>query len=370
MRLAVLYRLVWAGVLLLGAANIRSEGAKPSRIPQETPAGGSQQAEGELQTGIRLTRQGGFAEAIPHFLTARGHVHDEYAASFNLALCYVGTSDFAQAIQILTVLGNDRPSDANVQDLLAQAYIGAGQEEKGFAALQRAAGLAPKSEKLYLLVADACGDRRDYELGLRVIGVALHNLPDSARLHYQRGYFLAMLDRFDDAKPEFDRAVALAPHSDVGFLASAQKSYFAGDMPQAVRAAHSAIQEGHENYLLLTILGDALMRSGATPGTPDFAEARSALEKAVATRPTYVTAQIAFGALLAMDNRTAEAVEHFEKAKQLDPRNPAVYSHLAVAYRKLGMQQQAEAMLAILAQINADQAAKIYSAPGERKAIP
>jgi len=330
----------------------------------------SPEAEVELRAGISLTQRGQFSEAIPHFRAAKGRVADEYAVEFNLALCYVGTSQFQQAIRILTALRQGRPADANVENLLAQAYVGDGQTEQAMKALQRAASLSPKNEKLYVFVADACADHRDYELGLRVIALALHNLPDSARLHYQRGYFLAMLDRFDDAKPEFALAASLAPRSEVAFLAAAQQAYFAGNMAETIRAARAGIQQGHDNYLLLTILGDALVRSGATPGKPEFEEARAALEKAVAQRPGNVMAQIALGNILEMDNQTAAAAEHFEKARLLDPRNPSVYSHLAVAYRKLGRPQQAAAMLAALAQLNAEQATKINSAPGERKPIP
>lgn len=351
--------------------------AKSSRelTPQNSGNGERFQAaaapsEEELQTGITLTRAGRFAEAIPRFLAARGRVQDQYALNFNLALCYLGTEQFPQAIAALTVLRRERTADANVENLLAQAYVGDGQSEPAMQALERAAKLAPKKEKLYVFVADACSDRSDYQLGLRALAVALRNLPDSARLHYQRGYFLSMLDRFDDAKPEFDRAASLAPQSEIAFLATAQKNYFGGDLENAIRAARSGLHESRENYLLLTILGDALLRSGATPGAPEFPEARAALEKAVALRPGYVTAQIALGTALALDQQTAAAVEHFEKARQLDPRNPSVYAHLAIAYRKLGQPQQADAMLATLAKLNADQAAKIYSAPGERKAIP
>jgi tetratricopeptide (TPR) repeat protein len=330
----------------------------------------SPKAEEELRSGINLTQRGLFSEAIPHFLTAEGHVADEYAVSFNLALCYVGTSQFPQAIHVLDALRADRPNDANVENLLAQAYIGDGKAEQGMAAFQRAARLTPKNEKLYLFIADACADHREYELGLHVIALALEKLPDSARLHYQRGYFLAMLDRFDDAKPEFDQATRLAPRSDVAFLAEAQRTYFAGNMNETIRVTRAGITQGHDNYLLLTILGDALIRSGATPDTPEFAEARAALEKAVAQRPGFAMAQIALGNVLEMDNHTTAAVEHFETARQLDPQDPSVYSHLAMAYRKLGKQQQADAMLVILANLNAEQAAKINSAPGERKAIP
>ena len=327
-------------------------------------------SEAELRTGIEMTRRGLFSEAIPHFLAAEGHVSDEYAAKFNLALCYVGTAQFRQAIRILIMLRSSGHSDASVENLLAQAYIGGDQPEAAFEALQRAVALAPKNEKLYLLTADACAERQDYALGLRAVDLALRQLPDSARLHYHRGYFLSMLDEFDDAKPEFDLAATIAPHTDIAFLAAAQKSLLAGNLAEAIRIGRAAALEGHDNYVSLTILGEALIRSGARPGQPDFKEAESALSKAIAERPAYANSQVAMGYLLLLDNRVDSAVEHLEKGRQLDPRNPSVYSQLAVAYRKLGKQQQSDAMLAALAQLNAEQAARINSAPGERKAIP
>lgn len=378
----VLFAIVFAASPIAILANA-GESAAVTAAVQEVPFSGQQLpassgAEAELQTGIALTRSGKFVEAIPHFLAARSHVQDEYAASFNLALCYVGTSQFPAAIRILEELrasGRSRSQSgadagANIENLLAQAYIGNNQNDEAFAALQRAAALAPKNEKLYLLVADAASDRQNYSLGLRIIDVALRNLPGSARLHYQRAYFLALLDDFDDAKPVFDRAIDLAPKTEIGYLAAAQKSYFAGDMPAAIRAARTAVQQGHENYLLLTILGDALVRSGADPCMLEFAEAKAALIKAVEERPNYVTAQIALGNLLLIGYQPQLAIDHLEKARQLDPRNPSVYSHLAVAYRQLHKQQDADAALAVLAKLNADEAARINAAPGDRKAIP
>jgi tetratricopeptide (TPR) repeat protein len=202
------------------------------------------------------------------------------------------------------------------------------------------------------------------------VTLPLRRLPDSGRWHYHRGYFLSMLDQFDAAKPEFDLTTALAPHTDIAFLAAAQKSFLAGNLAEAIRVGRAAVQEGHDNYVTLTILSEALIRSGASPDQPDFKEAEVAPTKAVAERPSYASSQIALGYLLLLDNRLNSAVAHLEKGLQLDPRNPSVYSHLAVAYRKLGKQQQSDAMLAALAQLNAEQAARINSAPRERKAIP
>jgi Flp pilus assembly protein TadD len=71
-----------------------------------------------------------------------------------------------------------------------------------------------------------------------------------------------------------------------------------------------------------------------------------------------------------LDGQLDAAVEHLETGRRLSPRNPAVYSLLATAYRKSGRLDQGEAMLAILAKLNQEQAQKIRTAPGDRRAIP
>ena len=59
---------------------------------------------------------------------------------------------------------------------------------------------------------------------------------------------------------------------------------------------------------------------------------------------------------------------HLEIARNLGPNNPAVYSQLATAYRKAGDLPKAQDALATLAKLNQEQAEKIRTAPGDRKA--
>jgi predicted Zn-dependent protease len=344
-------------------------GTTPPQVEFKTGVADSQ-AEAELRTGVDLTRRGQFVEAIPHFLAAQGRVQDEFVADFNLALCYIGTGEYRRAIQTLTALHSEGKATANVENLLAQAYIGNGQGEDAFAALQRAAQLTPNDEKLYVFVSDACADHQDSALGLRVVDLGLQHLPKSARLHYQRANFLAAMDHLDDALADFDLAASLDPHSEVAFDAAAQKNFLEGNLPAAIQAARAAVQEHHANYLTLAILGDALLRTGASPGQPEFAEAESALKDCVSARPNYARALIALGYLLLLDDKPADALSYLEKGRQLDPRNPSIYRHLARVYKKLGQPKQAQEMLATLADLNAQEAQKINSAPGERKAIP
>ncbi|MGA8441118.1 MAG: tetratricopeptide repeat protein [Candidatus Sulfotelmatobacter sp.] len=334
----------------------------------EPDASSQQEGEAELQAGTILTRKGLFKEAIPHLLAARGRVTNEYAADFNLALCYVGSSQFKLAIDVLNGLRSRGHDGVDVGNLLAQAYIGNAQPQEAMASLERAANLAPQNEKLYVFVADAFMDHQDYSLGLKAVEIGLVNLPKSARLHYERALFLAQLDELDQAKPDFEMASQLAAGSEIGYLAAARERLLVGDIPEAVRTAREGVKKGYENPALLTLLGEALIRSGATPGQPDFVEAQTVLQKAVAKQPNDPTSQLALGGLYLMAGRLEDAITHLEIARQIEPGKASVYANLARAYQRAGELSEAQVAMARLAEINQEQAEKIRSAPGDRKA--
>lgn len=318
---------------------------------------GQQDPEAELREGTSLTKRGLLQQAIPHLEAARGHVREEYAASFNLALCYLGVGEYRRSIDVLHDLKSGGFDTAEVEGLLAQAYAGDGRLSEALAAFTQAASQAPANEKLYTFMADACTDHHQLELGLRVAGIGLKNLPDSARLHYERAMFLAQLDRFPEAKPEFERAYKFAPTTNVGYLARVQEHLFADEIPEALRAAREGLRGDPSDAVLMALYGEVLLHSGVTPDQPEFAEARTALEKAVAARPNYSTAQISLGKLYLMDGRSKDAIEHLEIGLRMEPHNAAVYSNLATAYRPAGEMEKAQSMLRELRRLLEQQAA-------------
>jgi tetratricopeptide (TPR) repeat protein len=340
----------------------QSQTKPPAGDPGASPA-----ANEELQTGTDLTRQGHFREAIPHLLAAQGRVSNEFAADFNLALCYTAINQYGEAISILTNLSSGAQPSAGVYNLLAQAFVGNGQPEQAFTALQKATSLNPSNEKLYVLVADACMVHQNFALGVKVANLGIENLPHSARLYYERGVFETFLERGDLAANDFAQAAALAPDSDIAYMATAQRDLEEGKIPETITAARQGIAAGHENYILLTLLGEALIRSGITSGQPEFAEAQTALEKSVAEHADNSRSQIALAKIYLMAARYDDAITHLEIARQLDPTNTSVYSHLATAYRQRGQLDEAQKMLAILANLNEVQAAKIRSGPNDHK---
>jgi predicted Zn-dependent protease len=304
--IAALVIVVWPRPPAKAQGAFQTLQTRPDQTAQYSDSG----AEAELQAGIALTRQGHFREAIPHFLAAQGHVSNEFVLDFDLALCYVATDQFKQAIPILSALRSGGQATADVYNLLAQAYIGDAQPKEAFDAFQRAAALMPQSEKLYLFVADACMDHEYYTLGLDVVNLGLQHLPRSSRLYYERGVLHSFMDRPDLARNDLELASKLTPGSNISNLAAAQKGMLDGDISAAIQAAREGVQKDPKNYILLTILGQALIRSGAAPGQPEFAEAQTVLERAVTERPNFAASHLALGQLYRMTDRLADAITH------------------------------------------------------------
>ena len=342
--------------------------AAPSYAQRGQTSKGDSTAEAELQKGIALTRSGKFNEAIPHFLAAQGQVADASALSFNLALCYVGTGQYRPAIALLNELRSVGGSNANVENLLAQSLLGNGQPEEAYAAFERASRLAPENEKLYLYIVESCMNNGYFDMGLKVVEAGLKRLPRSAPLVFEHGILLARLDFIDEAMQELQKVTKLAPGTDVAYIAAAQKSIFNSDVDEAVRIAREGIRKGKQHFMLLALFGEAVILSGVEPRSQEFTDARAALEQSVALSPTYVSARLSLGKLYLMEKRIDDAIVHLNVARELDPKNSAVYSNLAAAYRRQGDTARAEEMLAILDKLNKEEIERIRNAPGDRKA--
>lgn len=328
-----------------GAQAAANQRTPPASSAEPAKPAGDADALAELNTGAQLTARGELQQALPHLLAAQAAGADRYATGVNLGICYLGTGNYRQAIAALNMLEASGFGTAAVENLLAQSYIGNAQPDDALRSFRAAAALTPKDEKLYAFLADACSDHKDYSLGLRIVDQGLQQLPVSARLHYERGLFLSQLGNFDEGgRPEFDRAAQLAPNSYIGFLAIVQKDLYEDDLAAADKVLHQAIESGHRDYRMLSLLGTVLLHEGAAPGEARFEEARHALEESAQENPDYSATQIALGKISLMEDQPQKAIDHLEIGRRLEPDNPAVYASLANAYDRLGEHAQARLM--------------------------
>jgi tetratricopeptide (TPR) repeat protein len=187
-----------------------------------------------------------------------------------------------------------------------------------------------------------------------------------------------------EALKTVERAVALAPeHFDAQFTLG-RALYGVGDSAGAVKAFRAALKLQPDNARALFFLATALEGAGDTAGAlvayrdlvarqPHAAEGHLGLgvllikrggedaEKgiqelkiAVGIDPNLYEAQVALGRGLLLRKLAEESVEHLRRAAELAPANPEPHYQLALAYRRLGLNDKAVEETAIVKRIHAN----------------
>lgn len=340
-----------------GCSGQASAHPPPSVHDQSTPPDADAvTAQREFEAGAASTRSGQWEQAIPHLRAAQQAGGPAYAIEADLAICYLGLERYSQVVSVIEDLHARGDKTALSQNLLAQAYLGLNDQPKAWQAMQAAMAAAPNDEKLYGYLADASNDHHAFDLGLHAMDAGLQHLPESARLHYERGLFLAELDRIEDARPEFDRAAELAPDSYIGVLALVQKDLYDDRFRQAAARLVAFIHAGHRSYQSISLLGTVLMHAGATPGEPEFAQAQELLEESARANPEYSATQLALGKIYDMEGRYQEAIDHLEAARRLQPHNASIYTTLIHACQRTGNTARAAEARKQLARLLAERA--------------
>jgi len=304
-----------------------------------------------FSVGLVLAQADQPNRAIPYFENLRERYPASYNIGFNLLACYVRAKKSADALAIGGNLIQSGHDTDEVENALAQAYEGSNDTPKAVAALRRAIELAPKNEENYLDFANLCIDHRDLDNGLRVVEVGLNELPTSSRLVFERGVLYAMQDRFELAEQDFERSARLAPLASFGYVGIGVTYLETGHAESAIAVLRERLKKQPDDASLLYLLGEALMRTGVTPGDKGYAEAQSAFERAVKLNPNLCLAHVDLGEIYIDQERFKDAIQQLEKARSIDPKEKSAYSHLAVAYRKAGDTDNAKRVLTDLKNI-------------------
>jgi len=309
----------------------------------------------QFDLGLVLAQKSHFEQATPLFEAVQAKYPASYDAGFNLAICYVETKQYAKAITVLTGLKANGHVTAELDNLLAEAYKGAGQVQPAIDALREATQIAPNDENNYIDLVALCIDHDAFDLGFEVLGVGLHYLPQSDRLIFERGILHAMRSEFDLADSDFQLASRFAPEKDLSYAGLGISYMQTGNVAEAVRTLRDRVRQRPNDPILLYLLGEALIRSGAAPGESDFGEAATVLQRSVRLRPTFVPSHVELAKIYLRENRVDEAAVLLEKARSLDPRERAIYAQLLIAYRRQKKSQEAAAAAATLARLVEEQ---------------
>lgn len=295
----------------------------------------------QFALGVTLAETGHSEQAIPYFEKLRRSYPASYDAGYDLAICYLNAKQYPDAIAVAHQLITGGRETAELDNVLAEAYEGNKDIQPAIDALRKAISLDPQNEDNYLDFASLCIDHRDFNAGLTVLQIGLQIHPRSDRLFFERGILYAMQDRFDLAEKDFTRSSDLDPKNDLGYLGLGATYLEAGNAAQAVQVLKRRIQQKPNDANLLYLLGTALMRSGASPGSSAFAEAQTVLEKSVRLNPKLSLPHVSLGTIYLEENRPDAAADQFKQALLIDPGQRSALSHLAIAYRRLGQTENA-----------------------------
>lgn len=339
--------------LVQSELEIGKDAAALSHLSQFNVASASLRA--QFQLGLALASHGHEEQAIPFFEVVQKQYPDSYDAAFNLALCYVEAKRFVPATELLASVKQKGKVTAELDNLLGEAYKGADQIQPAIDALREATRLDPKDEANYIDLASLCTDHEAFDLGLEVIEVGMHYNPQSDRLVFQRGILHALKNQFDLADQDFQLASQLAPDKNLSYAGLSISYMQTGNLPEAVRTLRERVRQKPDDATLQYLLGEALIRAGAAPDAPDFAEAKTALERSVSLNASFVPPKVDLAKLYLRENRVEESVALLETARSLDPQEKSIYSQLATAYRRQKKAEQAAAALATLTRLNEQQ---------------
>jgi superkiller protein 3 len=258
------------------------------------------------------------------------------AAHYNLAVCRLEAGQVREATAAAAAGLALSPADAELLNLFAAASAAAGQLEPAIAALRKATEVAPADERHYVDLAALCVEHDAFDLALEVVNAGLANIPGSSRLYTMRGAIRAERSQVDEATRDFEHATALSPdelYASVGLSLVLRQ---ADRLPEAIALLRRKLARNPRNATLNYLLADALLRADPGVDSPETAEARTALRRALRARPGFAKAHATLGKLQLRAGDVAGAVDELRTAVKLDPNDRLALNQLVLAYRRLG----------------------------------
>ncbi|HEY7211505.1 MAG TPA: tetratricopeptide repeat protein [Bryobacteraceae bacterium] len=273
-------------------------------ISAQTPAGR------EMQLGLQLAESGKCAEALPHLKRARGTTNEQKMDIGNSGVhCAMLLNRTDDALDFLRVLRREFPRDPAVQFLSVHVF-----SDLSIRASQEMLFTNPSAYQVHQLNAEALETQSRWDDAMSEYRAVLEKNPKLPGIHYRIGRLILSKPKaattFADAKKEFDEELAINPNNPGA-------EYVLGEMARQQDQWREAIEH---------------------------------FGKAVTLDNGFADALIGLGRSLTAADKPEQAIEPLEHAARLQPENPAVHYHLAIALRRAGKKDEADKEFAVYKQ--------------------
>lgn len=226
-------------------------------------------------------------------------------------------------------------SKARTPDLLMQDALYAAQSKdlkRARISMEEALGKAPRNTRAIDLMVRIMNAQNDAAGALQIVKSSADSQPGSAPMQLYAGNYFVRTGHRPEARAAFARARAAEPGLVAAEFSTAQLDVVEGHLDDARRTLSSVIDKQLNTEDARVLLGMVEEQAG------QYNAAVSHFQKALETQPNNVTALNNLAFRLANNlNRADEALAYAEKAKELDPHNPAIDDSIGWVFYKKGM---------------------------------
>lgn len=295
---------------------------------------------------------------------------------FNLALVHLGSGQLGEALTHLEIAAAARPADSEVRLALGSTLFELGRLERATREFTAAVEIAPRSVEGRQGLARVLMAQGRFVAAIGQIEAALEMDPDAAdsllllalahsrdgyperaiapleRLvrsspghfagHFNLAVAYAQRDRYAEASEHFASALDLDPGHSMARLSAAKAAVNLRDFRRALDLTEPwavAIPEAVDGFEVHYLRGIAF------GGVGNLGDAERSLRRAVVANGGSAEARRALGELLARRDRLAEALEHLQRARELDPDSQQIRFALISVLRALGDSAQLQSEL-------------------------
>jgi tetratricopeptide (TPR) repeat protein len=201
----------------------------------------------------------------------------------------------------------------------------------------------PAADDLNRLLVDAqiAIEKKDYDTATRNYLDYLAKKPDDAQVHFNLGYAYTAANKTDQARPEYEKAISLAPKMGPAYL-NLGMTLLIGDPMGAVVPLQKATELLPEDARAKFFLGVALERSGRIP------DAIAQYEKAETADSRAVDVRLALGHATATAKQWPGSEKAFRNALSLQPNaNDSAEAYLGLSTALAAQQKFEEASEAL-----------------------
>jgi tetratricopeptide (TPR) repeat protein len=247
-------------------------------------------------------------------------------ANYNLGLLLLARNDPRDAI---TYFSRVQPQGPEVLFNLTQAYLGAGQKEKGLMLARALSKQAKNDVRAHFTLGVLLAKQREYSAASREFEVANSLQPGTFEILYNLGQAYRKRDDNEKALDALGQALKVSPNSVEALYLVAQICSDEGKDLDALELPVKAHRLAPENTDVIFLMARVSMKQSF------FEDAIPLLQEGLKVAPKRAKLLAALGECYFMAGRVEEAKDTFRTLIEVDP-SARSYAFMALCYRNQG----------------------------------